>query len=126
MNLLLFLAGIIAILIGLVHSILGEVLVFSPLRQGSLVPTRRQPPLRGSHLRIIWATWHVVTVFGFGFAAILLSASLTADLATTAPLALDAIALAMLGGSVLVAVATTGRHPGWIGLLAIAVLTWLA
>ena len=35
------------------------------------------------------------------------------------------IAVSMLGGSLLVLVATRGRHPGWIGLLGVAGLVWL-
>jgi hypothetical protein len=35
-------------------------------------------------------------------------------------------AAACLVGSLLVLVGTRGRHPGWLGLLAVAVLVWLA
>jgi hypothetical protein len=37
----------------------------------------------------------------------------------------QAIVGAFLAGSVLVLVATRGRHPGWIGLLAVAALSHL-
>lgn len=38
----------------------------------------------------------------------------------------QAIVVAMAAGSFLVFVGTKGQHPGWIGLLGVAVLAWLA
>ena len=36
-----------------------------------------------------------------------------------------AIIASMLGGALLVLIGTRGRHPGWIGLLGVAILVWL-
>ena len=38
---------------------------------------------------------------------------------------LETVIVAMLLSSALVCYATRGRHPGWIGLLGVAVLGWL-
>lgn len=124
MQSLYLIAGVIAAITGVVHSVLGERLVFRPLRVGGLVPTRDAPPLRERHVRILWATWHLGSVFGWGFAAMLLWLAF-------APTPLPAmvawgIAVAYLGGSALVLVGTRGRLPGWIALLAVALLTWVA
>ena len=37
----------------------------------------------------------------------------------------EVIATAVLASAALVLVGTKGRHPGWIGLLVVAVLAWL-
>jgi len=46
MNTELMAAGILAVVVGLVHSVLGEHLIFKHLRENRLVPTRSIPPLR--------------------------------------------------------------------------------
>lgn len=116
----LFAAGLLAIAIGLTHSVLGELLIFRHLRKGGIIPTEGGSVLKERHVRIIWASWHVVTVFGIGFGTILLMSSFEAsDIKNT-------IGVSMLVSSVLVFVATNGKHPGWLGLLIVALLTWLA
>lgn len=118
-------AAILAILVALVHSILGEIMIFRRLRKpGRVIPTDGGERLRGSNVRILWASWHVLTVFGLGMAAILLRLASSARTAEHDVVA-QAIALSMLGGSLLVLVGTRGRHPGWVGLLGVAVLIWL-
>ena len=103
MNTYLAAAGILCFLIGLTHTVLGEVLVFQRLRaEGALIPTEGGTALRERHVRILWASWHLATVFGW------------------------CIAAAPLAGAFLVLVGTKGRHPGWVGLLVAAVLVVLA
>ena len=60
-----FAAGVLAAVTGVVHSVLGERLVFRHLRQGSVVPTGDAPPLRSRHVRILWATWHLASVLAW-------------------------------------------------------------
>lgn len=118
-------AAILAIVVALVHSILGEIIIFRRLRKpGRVIPTDGGERLRGSNVRILWASWHVLTVFGLGMAAILLRLASSARTVEHDVVA-QAIALSMLGGSLLVLVGTRGRHPGWVGLLGVAVLIWL-
>lgn len=118
-------AAILAIVVALVHSTLGEIMIFRRLRKpGRVIPTDGGERLRGSNVRILWASWHVLTVFGLGMAAMLLrlaSSTRTAEHDAVA----HTIAVSMLGGSLLVLAGTRGRHPGWIGLLGVAVLVWL-
>ena len=75
-------------------------------------------------MRILWASWHVLSLFGWCLAAILLLLSQAQPMGST--LLSPVIVIAMLASSVLVLVGTKGKHPGWVGLLAVAVLTWLA
>jgi len=114
----------LAIVTGLVHSVLGERLIFRHLRENAIVPSLAAPPLQVRHVRILWATWHLASVFNWACAAILLCAVGSAT--APAPIVVDAIGVAYLGCAALVFVGTRGRHPGWIALLLVAVLTWFA
>ena len=59
MQMALFGAGLLAFATGLVHSLLGERLIFRRLREhgASVTESRR--------LGILWATWHLASVFGW-------------------------------------------------------------
>lgn len=118
-------AAALAFLVGLVHSVLGERLIFRRLRQGGWVPTNGGSVLGQRHVRILWATWHIVTVFGWCVAAILLRWSHPAVSAGLDGFGAQAIVLAMLLASALVFFGTQAKHPGWLGLLGVAVLVWL-
>lgn len=116
-------AGVIAIITGVVHSVLGEMLIFRQLRSSGFVPTLAAPPLSERNIRIIWATWHLASVFGWAFAGILLRLAIAPHESSTA-LIVTAVVFANLAGSLLVLIGTKGRHPGWVALLLVAVLTW--
>ena len=119
-------AAVFAFGVGLVHSVLGEILVFSRLRQPGLwVPTRDGTLLGEGHVRILWATWHGLTVFGWCMGAVLLHMAWPATLANTRAFVIQAFAIAALAAAALVFGGTRARHPGWIGLLAIAGCAWL-
>jgi hypothetical protein len=114
---LLSLAAVAAFVTGLVHSILGERLIFRHLRAGgALVPALAAPPLQPRHVRILWATWHLATALAWALAALLWQ--LAGDVAGALPAAtiLAATMPAFFIGAVLVLVGTRGRHPGWIAL----------
>ena len=133
MNRLLACAAALAFIVGLVHSVLGEALIFRRMRTGGVVPTNGARVIGEGHVRILWASWHVLTALGWCIAAILLWLAV-APVVPAAPAAAaassrfisNAIVIAMLAGSALVLVGTKARHPGWIGLLGVAVLTWFA
>ena len=116
-------AGVIALITGMVHSVLGEILIFRQLRSGALVPTMGAPPLRERNIRIIWPTWHLASVFGWAFAGILLCLAVAPHDSLSA-LIVSAVVFAHLAGSLLVLIGTKGRHPAWIALLLVAALTW--
>ena len=124
MQTLFFAAGLLALVTGLVHSVLGEILIFRHLRSGGLVPAMGAPPLRERNIRIIWATWHLATLFGWAFAGVLLRLAFAPHNYSLNEFVVSAIVFAYLGGSLLVLVGTKGRHPGWIALLVVAALTW--
>ena len=119
----LFTAAVIAIVVGIVHSVLGELLIFKKLRSAGLVPTEPAAPLQSRNIRILWATWHLASIFGFALAAILFALSNSAAPQNSA--ILNPLIFAFVGGSALVLFATKGKHPGWVGLLAVAILTYM-
>lgn len=121
----LLIAASLTIVIGLVHSLLGEQLIFKQLRQGTIVPTNGKPVLRERHLRILWASWHLVSIFGFAFAAVLIAFATAPDVALDRVfLLVTTITMAM--SALLVLFATKGMHPGWVGLTLVALFTVLA
>lgn len=119
-------AGLLAVVTGVVHSVLGERLIFRHLRSGSLVPALGAPPLRERHVRILWATWHIGSVLGWAFAGVLLRLAFAPADNAASDLVVSAIVFGYLGSSLLVLVGTKGRHPGWIALLLVAVFTAIA
>jgi hypothetical protein len=124
MQMQLFAAGVLMILIGIAHSVIGEILIFRQLRAGTVVPLIAPAPLRERHLRILWANWHLTSVLGWGLAALLILIAMS-PVPSAHALNVRIIAIATLAGSLLVLYATRGRHPGWFGLLIAAGLAWL-
>lgn len=125
MQTLLVIAAALAVLTGVAHSVLGELLIFRHFRRGTLVPAESLPPLKSRNIRILWATWHLATVFGWAFAFVLARVAFYPEIPITESLAIAATA-AYGGGALLVLVGTRGRHPGWIALGAVALLTCFA
>lgn len=122
---LLLAAAIVLACVGVGHSILGETAIFRRVRRAGFLPTDAAPPLRGRHIRILWATWHIASVLGWALAAILYR------LATAPGMPIDGFAVragivALLASATLVLVATRGRHPGWVGLGLAGLLALLA
>lgn len=68
MNPYLLAASVLLAVVALVHSALGEVLIFRRMRTTGLVPTFGGELLRGRQVRILWATWHAVSVMAWGLA----------------------------------------------------------
>ena len=125
MNKYLALAAALAFVVGLVHSVLGERMIFRRMRTGKFVPTNGGKVIGEGHVRIIWASWHIVTLFGWLVAGALLWFAGLPVQVQSQDLALTAVSLTMLASSVLVFLATKARHPGWVGLLGVAALVWL-
>lgn len=109
-------------LIGVIHTVLGEVLIFQRMRVKGVVPTKGGEVLRERNVRILWATWHLVTVLGFLVAAVIVHLIRMPAGSVESRLLVVSLIGAMLASSLLVLVATRGRHPGWAGLLVVALL----
>lgn len=124
MNATLLLAAVGLALVGLAHSVLGEILVFKALRAQGLVPTAGYPVLRERHVRILWCSWHLVTLLGWALSALLWRLGTSASDTTLAWWTTDVVGMATLASGVLVFVATRGSHPAWFALMSIAALVW--
>ena len=113
MNILLFSAGILTLTVGLIHSVLGEILIFKHLLNRTVIPTIGKPLLRERNIRILWASWHIVTIFGLALGGILVYLSYsTMEINTNNDFIVNLIAYSMLASSALVLIATKAKHPG--------------
>lgn len=114
-------AAALAILVGVVHSVLGEILIFrrpASLQEGG--HRHRRP------FDILWATWHIATVMGWALAAVLWKLAAMPGPSPLRDFLLLVMAGAYAASGLLVLVGTRARHPGWAGLFLVATLVWLA
>lgn len=120
----LLIAGGLSLLLALVHSYLGERLIFARIVKGglwtptaiALLPARRWVTLR--------STWHLVSLLGCGMGLMLVAMAVPQD---NSYRTLEGV----LCGTFAVCAAywllgTSGRHPAWIVMLVIAGLTLAA
>lgn len=126
MNTYLLAAALLAFVIGLIHSIFGEILIFRRQRRKGWIPTDGGQVLKEPHVRIQWANWHITTAMGWGMAALLYWLATHGEQRATLVFVEQTIMLSMLASSALVLIGTKAKHPGWIGLLGVAALVWLA
>lgn len=115
-------ASVLTVILGVAHSILGERLIFIPLRTQKPSGGSR-PILRNGHLGIIWATWHLTTALGFSLAGVFWLMALGLPKTPHQQHYGLMISIGFLTCSFLVGYGTKGRHPGWIVLAMIALLT---
>ena len=119
-------ASIVLVVLGALHSILGEKLIFRRLERIEGLPLAGFPPIIGAKVPpdfALRATWHNLTIFGWTFALILGRWDLVT--AGGGHFLAQTVAIALLISAVLWAVASCGKHIGWLGFLLAAVLTWL-
>ncbi len=121
MNIFLAAAGAGSVLLGLAHSIIGERLVLRPLMRWSGGGERGEVILSMQQRRVLRASWHLVSVLGFGLAALLLAASASGGFGH----ARTVLAATFTAAAIYWLPATRGRHPAWVVLLVIAALTAL-
>jgi len=105
-------AAALCVLLGLVHSILGEVLIFRRWRSAP-------PKLPLQHQGIIRATWHITTLLAFIVAVLLQNISSYPMELAMYPFWRWTIVGCFGACSLLVLWLTKARHPGWIILLII-------
>jgi len=126
MNLYFLIAGILAVLLGIIHSVLGEKLIFRRLSQGDPIPAPWNKTLSGQRMRSIRSSWHLVSFFGWGIAAILLRMSFQAATEEYVIFAKNTFVVTFFITAIYWFIGTKGKHPAWIVLLLIGSLTWIA
>lgn len=124
MNYYLLSAGILCIVLGLAHSILGELLIFKYKREGgTIIPTKHSKELPEGHLRIIWASWHVATFLAWGIGTTMIHIALAAEPEQSwISFFTAAITYTISAVGLCVLLATKGKHPGWIVSFVIVIL----
>ncbi len=120
MSVPLVVSSIMLILLGIIHSFLGERLIFRGLLSRLMQPER--PVLSAHKVRVLRSAWHLVTLLGVGLGAVLLAVAIPAfgNVASTARI----IAITTLICALYWGVGTRGRHPAWIVFLLVAALCW--
>lgn len=122
MNVLLLIGGLLSVLIGIAHSVLGERLVLGPLfRRGDL------PKLLGSESfarRTLRFTWHLTTVLLLAIGAVVMALS-TASLDAQVIWILRVLAITFGVCSLVSLIGARAKHFSWWVFLIIAVLLWL-
>jgi hypothetical protein len=116
-----FIAGGLAVLLGIAHSYVGERRVLP-----SILDRPDLPPLWGSTVlmrRTLRFAWHLTSVawLGGGALLVLLAGRLSEPSARLGVLVLGGIFLA---SAVVAFVGSRGRHPAWAICLAIALAAW--
>ncbi|WP_425990764.1 hypothetical protein [Brevundimonas sp. TWP2-3-2] len=116
MDTLLLLASGLTLLLSGAHSILGEQLVFTRLRKDGVWSEASLNLLERRRWWSVRATWHLVSIMGVGFAALLFSEAFGGIGVERT------IGLMFVVATVYWAVATRFGHPAWIVMAVIAAL----
>lgn len=122
MNVPLVVAAVLAVLLGVAHSYLGERYILQRLfRRGNLPDLFRRPAFTMRTLRL---AWHVASMLAFGFAALLvvLASWDRAEIRTIARIIAATFALS----GVMTLVMSRAMHLSWMVFFTIAALVWIA
>ena len=122
MNTFMAAAAVLSLLGAVLHSVLGERLIFRSLSLDGL------PAVAGSALftrRVLQFFWHTVSVAWLGFAVLLWHLGQHATLDPIGRWTATVIGWTFLGSSMLALAGSRGRHFAWVILLVIAACIWL-
>jgi hypothetical protein len=120
-------ASLVVLLLGLLHSALGEWLIFRHLRHVGGFRSLAFPPIVGAPeppRATLRATWHNLSILGVAFAVVLGRFGMLSTLTSSDQFVVRALALALFTSAVLRFASTRGKHIGWLGFLAAAMLSW--
>jgi len=112
-------AASVLVILGLLHSLLGERLVIGPLVAHEALP--KLLGSRGFMGRVLRFTWHVTTIALWGIAGLLFFWSLRGG---ESFLEAAIVAVTLLLSAAISAVVARGKHFSWWVLLLVAVLVW--
>ena len=121
MNFYLLISAIIIIVIGVVHSIVGEKLIIIPTLKLEL------PQIGGSDLiagRTLRFAWHLTTLVWWAIAAMLISFA-NQPLTPPAMIAVQIFSVAFFLSGITSLVIARGKHFSWYVFLTVSLLMWL-
>ena len=123
MNISMMIAGVLTVILGLMHSVLGEKLLLGPLfRQTEM------PKLLGSSLfarRTLRMAWHLTTILLLGIGAIIIVYS-RAETSPTVDWFLKIFSLTFGLCALISLIGSRAKHFSWVVFLAIAAALWHA
>jgi hypothetical protein len=128
MNYYLLSAGLLCFILGILHSVLGEILIFKTKKTGkNIIPTIVTSYLKERHLRIIWASWHLVSFFGWCIGGLLIKIAIQPNELSNdlKHFIICLTSFSMFCAALLVGISTKGKHLGWIVLVTIGILSLL-
>ena len=106
------------------HSVLGELWILIPLQK-----TEGLPAVRGSK-RFTKSTlrfaWHVTTVLGLGVACIFFYYAQFTEFTSDQISVLRILSVTFFVSFIVSIVGARARHPSWIVMLIVSILTWLS
>jgi hypothetical protein len=117
----LLIAAALALALAVAHSYLGERWILIPLLRKDDLPRL----LGSSELtkRTLRLAWHITSVCGLGFAALLVALASPGGAAGRTQAQVIAATFALCG--VVALAGSRGRHPSWIAFFAAGIMTWL-
>ncbi len=119
MNIFFIIAAGLFILLGIIHSYLGERFILIPLiKRGHLPKIFNSELLTAQTLRF---AWHLTTIAWFAFAVILF----ILDKYTPYEIIAKIIAIAAFISFIISLVIARGRHFSWIIFLVVSILIWI-
>lgn len=121
-------AAAVVFVLGLLHSVLGEMMIFRHLAGMSGLPRLGFPPMLRADAanRTLRACWHLLTILGWTCAAILARLAALPALGSGERFIVHAMAISFGACAVCMGAGTRGRHVGWIAFLAAAILCGLS
>jgi hypothetical protein len=122
MNMPLAFAGFLSILLGVVHSLGGEIEVLPKIE--GMRDSRGQPSVSGWSRQVLRGTWHTLSFFGFGLGLVLFVMAfpgLGQQLTVTKAIAISTFAVGAYW-----AIITRLWHPAWVVFMLVGLLCWLA
>ena len=120
MNLTLLVAAALVVVVCAIHSVLGERVLLIPLSKRDDLPQFLGD--RDYAKKTLRFVWHVTSVFGLGFAAMLVALAAPGPPDSRTLLRIIAVTVGVSG--LVALVVSRGRHPSWIAFLLIAALVW--
>lgn len=121
-NIALIMAGGLTILMGLVHSIYGEIKVLPGIESKRGIAS--EPLLSRWQMQVLRGTWHSLSLFGFGLGFVLFTLGwplLAAKLGVKSAIAISCLAVAVFW-----AIVTRFWHPAWVTFALVSALCFWA
>lgn len=120
MNLPHLLAGLLVVAFALTHSFTGERKVFPELAEKRGIAA--EPLLSAWHFRVLRGTWHTLSLFGFGLAAVLFTLAIPALAESLGICGVISISTAAIGAYW--AYVTRFWHFAWVAFFIVSLLCW--